>query len=412
MNSPQNSAYKPRKPLWFFLCLAILGAGIAVFILLRALKPVPEQRDVAELIPQVQVQPLEYRESPLLVNGNGIVMPRASVAISPQVSGEIISLHPNLVSGGAFKAGEVLVQVDPRTYQANLDEAQANQEANLANLAFLEKQVKRITSLKESDYVGEESLDDATSRLAQTQAAIARQAAIIESRRLDLERTTIRAPFSGRVYEESVDVGDIVSPGMELASFYASDEVEIVVSLNANDAAFIPGLWNTDSNVSGKRKAWVTVDHGGRNYQWQGYVHRVESDIDRTTRTVDVVIRVPDPFTPGTPASDRHSPVPMEPPPLLVGMYAGVDIEGMRIDRHFELPISALRSDNTIWTVSGEGILNVVPVDVIREEGNQVALLAGDLPEGTPIIVSDIALVTDGMRVNVGQSPATEGAIL
>jgi multidrug efflux pump subunit AcrA (membrane-fusion protein) len=302
--------------------------------------------------------------------------------------------------------------VDPRTYQANLDEAQANQEANLANLAFLEKQVKRITSLKESDYVGEESLDDATSRLAQTQAAIARQAAIIESRRLDLERTTIRAPFSGRVYEESVDVGDIVSPGMELASFYASDEVEIVVSLNANDAAFIPGLWNTDSNVSGKRKAWVTVDHGGRNYQWQGYVHRVESDIDRTTRTVDVVVRVPDPFTPGTPASDRHSPVPMEPPPLLVGMYAGVDIEGMRIDRHFELPISALRSDNTIWTVSGEGILNVVPVDVIREEGNQVALLAGDLPEGTPIIVSDIALVTDGMRVNVGQSPATEGAIL
>jgi len=411
MNSPLSPANKPRRPLWFFVSIAILGAGVASFILLKALKPVPEQRDQAELIPLVQTTPLEYRDSPLLIEGNGIITPRASITVSSQVSGEVVSLHPNLVSGGAFKKEEILVQLDKRTYEANLAEAEANQAANKANLAFLKKQVERIRSLKESDYVGEEALDDVISRLAQTEAAIARQEAILESRRLDLERTSIKAPFSGRIYDESVDIGDIVSPGRELARFYASDEVEVVVSLNANDSVFIPGLWTQDES-SHSRNAWITVDHGGITYQWQGYVHRVESDIDMTTRTVDVVVRIPDPFLPGERLGESTSSITLEAPPLLVGMYSNVAIEGMNINNHFVLPVSALRSNDSIWVISGEGILNIIPVEVIRQEGNQVVLLADGLPEGTPIVMSDIALVTHVMRVRLNQSPVTEGAIL
>jgi len=208
-----------------------------------------------------------------------------------------------------------------------------------------------------------------------------------------------------------VDIGDIVSPGRELARFYASDEVEVVVSLNANDSVFIPGLWTQDES-SHSRNAWITVDHGGITYQWQGYVHRVESDIDMTTRTVDVVVRIPDPFLPGERLGESTSSITLEAPPLLVGMYSNVAIEGMNINNHFVLPVSALRSNDSIWVISGEGILNIIPVEVIRQEGNQVVLLADGLPEGTPIVMSDIALVTDGMRVRLNQSPVTEGAIL
>lgn len=406
MSSPSKTLNKPRKPFWFFVSIAIIGLGIASFILLRALKPAPEQRDPAELIPVVQAIPLQHRDSSLLIEGNGMVMPKTAISIQSQVSGEIISMHPNLVSGGAFQEGEVIVQIDPRTFEANLEEAKATQLANQANLDFLEKQVARLRSLRESEYAGEEVLDDAISRLEQTRAAIVRQDAIILSRSLDLERSTIRAPFKGRIFDESIDLGDIVSPGRELARFYASDEVEIVVSLNSDDSVFIPGLWSAEE--ARDRKAWITVNHGGNEYEWEGYLHRVESDIDRITRTVDVVVRIPDPFTPGIPTGNTSLPVKLEAPPLLVGMYATVAIEGMQIPDHFVLPVSALRQNNTVWTVA-EGILSIKPVQPVRQEGDQVVLLAPELPEGTQIVVSDIALVSDGMRVRVNIS--SEGAI-
>ena len=229
MNSTLNNPSKLQKSLWFFVCIAILGVGFFSFVLLKTLKPVPEQKDSALLIPTVQTAPLQHRQSPLLIDGNGIVVPTAAISVSSQVNGEVISLHPNLVSGGAFKKGEILIQVDRRTFEANLKEAEANQRANQSTLEFITKQLTRLESLMEQGFIGEETLDDAISRRDQTLAAIARQNAIIQNRQLDLERTSIQAPFDGRVYEESVDVGDIVSPGRELARFYASSEVEVIV---------------------------------------------------------------------------------------------------------------------------------------------------------------------------------------
>ena len=391
---------QPRKFFWFLVCIVILGAGIGAFILLLGLKPAPEQRATETMVPLVQVAPLHYRDSPLLIEGNGIVSPHANTLVSSQVSGEVVDIHPDLVTGGAFNKDEVIVRIDPRSFEANLAEALAVQDANRSNLVFLERQVARLQSLREGNYTDEEAVEDAINRRDQAVAAIARQEAVITNRRLDLERATIRAPFDGRVISENVDLGDVVSPGLELARFHASDEVEVVVGLSPNDSRFIPGLWD-QSDSEGRRNATVTVEHGGRRYQWPGYVHRVEADLDRTTRTVDVVVRVPDPFRPGTPLGESTALVQTEPPPLLVGMYAGVEIEGLELAQHFVLPVSAVRGEDTIWTATAEGRLKIVPVEFVRQEGDMAVLLAPRLDEGTPIIVSDIALVSDGMRIQV-----------
>ena len=409
MNTSNNSAIKPRKILWFFVSIAILGLGIASYILLKALKPVPEQRDQAVLVPQVQTSPLEYRSSPLIIQGNGIIAPRADISLSPQVSGEVIGLHSNMVSGGTFNKGELMVQIDPRTFEANLAEAEANQTANRSNLEFINKQLVRLQSLFDEGFIGEEALDDAISRRDQTLAAIARQEAIIQTRKLDLERTNIRAPFDGIVYEENVDLGDIVSPGRELARFYASDELEVIVALNADDSVFIPDLWQEDN--AHNQNAWVSVNHGGRTYQWSGYVHRVESDIDRVTRTVDVVVRIPSPFSPGELAGKQSATVPLQAPPLLVGMYATIGIEGMVLPGHFVIPVSALRQNNTVWIARSEGTLEVTPVEFVRQEGDMTVLMAPDLAEGSSIIISDIALMTDGMRIQAKPADVTNADV-
>ena len=138
----------------------------------------------------------------------------------------------NMVSGGAFNKGELMVRIDPRTFEANLAEAEANQTANRSNLDFINKQLARLQSLFDDGFVGEEGLDEAISRRDQTLAAtIARQEAIIQTAQTGTgTNDDIRAPFDGIVYEESVDLGDIVSPGRELARFYASDELEVIVA--------------------------------------------------------------------------------------------------------------------------------------------------------------------------------------
>ena len=395
--SPDASVPSRRNRfLWFLIAAALLGtASLAVFLLLR-LAPTPRQVVTITQIPQVDTTLLAYRRSPLLVEGSGLVRPRAEILVSAQVNGQVVRLHPSLVSGGYIPRDEVMVEIDSRVYRAALDEARAARAALVSNLDYLEKQVTRLQSLRDSSFVSEENLDDMISRRDQARANLARQDALIVRSELDLEHTSIRAPFSGYIQSESVDVGDIVSPGRELARFYASDGVEIVVSLTADDAAWIPDLWERHSTVP--RLARVQTEYGGRRYEWPAELTRVESDLDRNTRTIDVVLTVADPSQPGEPTGEAPGVVEVSAPPLLVGMYADVVIEGLSLPGHFILPVSAVH-DGAIWVVDSESRLRITPVDIVRQEGNTYVLLAPSLPEGTAIITSAIALVSDGMSV-------------
>lgn len=403
MNNPATTQQKPNKIIWFIICVLILGAGVASFILLKNLKPVPEQRTQTLQIPAVETLLLEYRHSPLMIEGSGIVSPKAEISLSSQVNGEVIAMHENLVTGGSFTKGEIVIQIDPRSFEAALAEAVASKNASISSLDFLTKRIERLESLREQGYAPEENLDDAVNQRDQALANIARQDATIQNRELDLERASIIAPFDGQLLSESVDVGDIVSPGRELAEFYASDEFEIIVSLNADDASFIPNLWSKEN--SSESKAWISVKHGNLSYEWEGYLDRVESDIDRTTRTIDIVVRIPEPSTKGQLIDNGStSSVLKEAPPLMIGMYGTVAIEGMSLAQHFVLPLASLRNGNSIWIADSENKLRIEPVEMVREEGDNVVLLAPQLREGSKIIVSDIALVSDGMSIQVKSS--------
>jgi len=105
---------------------------------------------------------------------------------------------------------------------------------------------------------------------------------------------------------------------------------------------------------------------------------------------VDVVLRVPDPFEPDERQPDR--------PPLLIGTYATADIEGSRFDRYVVVPSAALRDDDVVWALVSDTILVMTPVERIQEVEDRAYVL-GDLPDGAPVIISDLPFVTDGMTV-------------
>ena len=185
---------------------------------------------------------------------------------------------------------------------------------------------------------------------------------------------------------------------------YSTAEVEIVVPLSDNEAALIGSLWDARAGEEATRiPAQITSDYGGEEYAWTGYVDRAEAALDEQTRTVDVVVRVPHAFEPTQVQPDR--------PPLLIGSYATVDIEGTTFDRYAIVPAAAVRDGGVVWTVESDTLLVMKPVDVIQEVEDQ-AFVLGPILAGTPIIVSALPFVTDGMTVRAAERLESAPAIL
>jgi hypothetical protein len=108
---------------WGLVAAGIFAAGILGFVLLQLLASEPVQVARESRAPLVQVAPITIQNSALKVQGDGPVRPRAQVTVLAQVSGEIIETSEALVTGGRFKAGDTLLQIDPRSYRAALDQA-------------------------------------------------------------------------------------------------------------------------------------------------------------------------------------------------------------------------------------------------------------------------------------------------
>ena len=241
-------------------------------------------------------------------------------------------------------------------------------------------------------------------QLEAARAAMDRDEARLAEANLALSRTRVTAPFDGFVREESVDAGQVVSPGQPVGRLFSADAVEVVVSLSDADAALIPGLWQLEAG-DGNRKvaARVVARYGGESFSWEGFVDRGEASLDEQTRTIDVIVRVPDPFSASVPAGGAG--VPGGNPPLLVGEFVEVEIQGLELDGYFEVPRAALRAGDEVWMVDEGGVVSIVPVRVLQRADDRV-FATGGLGSGGAVITGGIQFATEGMLVRTGADPS------
>ena len=168
-----------------------------------------------------------------------------------------------------------------------------------------------------------------------------------------------------------VDVGQFVAAGQSVGRLYADDAVEVVVPLSDADAALIPDLWMLDAgDGDASVEATVMAEYGDASYAWSGYVDRAEAALDEQTRTIDVVVRVPDPFAGGRAVTPEGDVAEAEDgpsgPPLLVGQFVEVRIAGAAPERYFTVPRSALRTGNEVWALRQDTLVTIVPVGVLQ----------------------------------------------
>ncbi|MBN8908307.1 MAG: efflux RND transporter periplasmic adaptor subunit, partial [Rhodospirillales bacterium] len=150
--------------------------------------------------------------------GLGTVQAFYPVTVKPMVDGPLTSV--NFTAGHEVKKGAVLAQIDPRTYQAALDQAVAKKAQDEALLANARADYVRYQKLVANNYTSAQQADTAKSQVAQYEAQVRQDQAQIESAQTNLSYTTITSPIDGRTGIRQVDPGNIV---------HASDTTGIVV---------------------------------------------------------------------------------------------------------------------------------------------------------------------------------------
>ena len=388
--TPTQSLGRQRLTVKKFLIAALLtGSGLLVSGLVLTGKPAPVANVPPEpLRPVVSVLRAQPTEISLAVNTQGTVEARRRINLVAEVAGKVSTVSERFEEGAFFDQGDVLLQLEQADYEFAIARAQsqvAAAEQRLAEERGRNRQAKR--EWRELGTVEANALFLRQPQMKAAEAALKASVADLSAAQLALSRTEIRAPFSGRIESKRADLGQYIAPGAAVAEIYATDIVDVALPLNDSQLAALKLPMN--ANVALGIPVILSTAFGGREWQWQAQIRRVQAVVDRQSRTVNAIAEVLQPFE--SEISGR--------PPLTPGMFVRAEIPTPPIPNLVQLPASALRSDNTVLVVgTGEKLVRQ-PVTVQRRT-EQWAWVSG-LTEGSRIVRAQTGLLVVGLTVEV-----------
>jgi membrane fusion protein, multidrug efflux system len=211
--SPIAASAKPAaiRRGWYlaggFAVLVVMAGG---FIGWQRLAHGPGTATVSASPPAipVTVATAEVRDVPVYLTGLGTVQAFNTVTIRTQVDGQLIKVA--FTEGQDVKTGDLLAQIDPRTYQAALDQALGKKDQDDANLANAKRDLVRYTDLMARNFAPQQQADTQRALVAQLEAQIQSDQGAIDYAQTQLSYTTITSPLSGRTGIRLVDQGNIV----------------------------------------------------------------------------------------------------------------------------------------------------------------------------------------------------------
>ncbi len=388
-----------RIILQVLLPIVILAAAAALALTMIEARAEPETQPVEVTAPLVQVMEVKPTGRRLTVNAEGTVFPRTETDLVPEVSGRVVWVSPSLASGGFFEKDDELLKVDRREYE--LAVIQARSAVAQADLTLATEQEEAELARKEWASLGEGEPTPLTFRepqVAQAKATLASAQAALDRTEYDLDRTVVKAPYTGLIRTKSVDVGQFVSRGATVARVYAVDFAEVRLPIPDAQLEYVnlPLAFRGQEGVAEGPKVTLRAEFAGREHTWEGRIVRTEAEIDPQTRMVQAVARVADPYGQGG-RSGR--------PPLAVGMFVEAEIEGNWAGAVTVLPRSALRGADTVYVVDENGRLEFRPVEILRTEREEVLIRSG-LKAGERVCISIMETAVDGMKVRVVETEA------
>ncbi len=384
-----------NRKLKISLPFIIIFVGIIAAVIMIRSRPQIEKRPVSFPPPLVRVSTIHLQDYQIVVASQGTVSPRTESELVSQVAGQVIGVAPQFAPGGFFRNKDILIRIDSRDYEFSLSRLKA--QVARAQLRLTQEEAEASIARQEWERLGkEEEPDPLVLRIPQLEEARASYEAAqaeLKQAELNLQRTKILAPFDGRVRVKKVDVGQVVSPGVPLATVYAVDYAEIRLPVPDNEIGYLDCCldYRTQNPAVLDIDVTISASYGGNLYKWNGKIVRMEGEIDPLSHMITLVARIRDPYG-REKKSDR--------PPLAVGMFVAAEIIGRRVEDVAVIPRSALRGDERILIIDKDNKLHFRTVEVLRADFEAVIISSG-LNEGERICISPLGAVVDGMEVRV-----------
>ncbi len=423
---------------WLIIPPVIVGILIVVYFRSTARspgrRPPSETARVLRVIeaPQVDVIPR--------VRGYGTARPAQVWRAVAEVRGRVTEVPPELKQGAFLAVDDVVLRIDPREYELEvaqldaqiaegqsrlneLDTQAENDRASLTieqdSLGLAQRDLEHVQGLSKKDMAADTELrSQQRSMLAQQQkvqalknalnlvpgkretleATLAVLRAKLEQARLDLEKTTIRAPIRCRIGDVAIEAGQFLQAGELLFEADGVAVTEVDVQLPMDRArnllrAVEPRKLGRIPDMNALHRmfnltATVRMQVGDLTVEWDARFTRVREQLDPVTRTIGVIVAVDEPY---------EQAIPGERPPLLPGTFCEVELRGRAVAASVIVPRAALH-DGHVFVVDAENRLRRRDVDVLFSQADFVCLERGLAP-GERVIVSDPAPAIEGMLI-------------
>lgn len=336
---------------------------------------------------QTTIKTLVAENYPVELLTQGTVKTNVSTVLNSSVSGKIISISHKFQNGAFFNKGDILVQLDPTDFEGEIITAEAN--VARAEAALIQEKATAAQALRNWQDIGfDEEPNDLVLRkpqLKEAEANLAAQEAALAGARLNVARTSIKAPFNGRVRNLLVGPGQAIGTGTDLGEIYATDSAEIRLPLSSSQ------LEKITINEQGNQNIPVTLTdaiNSNNNTQWKATITRVEGELDESSRELFLIAKIEDPF-------GIHS----DTPPLRINQPVKAKITGNILKSAILIDRKFIYGANEIILIK-EGLIKRININITWTAPDYVITQDPELV-GQTIATSRLSFATDGTTVEV-----------
>jgi multidrug efflux system membrane fusion protein len=388
-----------RRRLIVLTCAIVAGAAGLTTCWLAPASPAPAQAAAPPQAIPVVTEKVGVADMPLVKVGLGTAAAYNTVSVHSQVTGTIQKI--GFVEGRTVQPGDLIAQLDPRPFQAALQQAQANLVRDQAHLANAQANLSRYVPLLKRGFSTSQQVGDQASAVAQLQAAIASDQAAIDNARTQLSYTTITSPISGVTGIRRVDIGNVVQPTdtTPIVTITQIQPVSVIFTLPQKD------LPEVQAAMQQAPLRAIAYPQDGATSVGEGSLLLVDNQISQASGTVRLkatFLNKNGKLWPGEFLQVR----------LIIGVRpASVSV-----------PLTALQQGadgQLVFVVNPGNTVRVQPVTVIESLDGR-ALVGDGLKAGDTVVTAGQYRLQDGSRINPvpagssnvqNQTPATQGML-
>jgi membrane fusion protein, multidrug efflux system len=375
----------------YLLLAAMIALGAGAGLAVPRAFPTPELARASDTAQPVTTTPVLQSDWPVEIDSVGAVQALKSVTVHPQVSGQLLDLAFH--EGETVKAGQLLARIDPRLFQAAVDEAKATLDKDKALLANATVNMHRYGPLSVKGLVSTQEYADQQAKVAQLQAQISFDQAAIDQDQVRLGFTSITSPIDGVAGLNLIDPGNVVRPE-DAGGLVVVTQIEPIALLFNIPQAELPGV-QLDLRASGA--AGLTVEAWSQDDAHKldtGTLLAINNHVDQASGTVILKSMF---------QNKEHL--------LWPGEFVNAKLVLHLQHDALTVPITAVQqgpSGPYVWTVTADGTAQQVNVSV-TQYGNGRALIGSGLTPGQQVVTNGQYGLVAGTKVAAQEADAARG---